>query len=115
MKTKKIIKLLRAEGDPTRELSTEAANRLEMLSVEQKKLHAKLAAMKAELNEAVQDLKECGGCPSCKYKDMSSMEEPCISCFRSNGREDKWEWRGAKDTNVPSKTATDTNVGDKED
>ena len=43
------------------------------------------------------------------------MEEPCVSCFRSNGREDKWEWRGAKDTNVPSKSATDINVGSKED
>lgn len=62
-----------------------------------------LAMVKAELNEAVQDLKEYGGCPSCKHKDASSTEEPCLGCFRSNGREDKWEWRGAKDTNVLGK------------
>ena len=54
-------------------------------------------AMGKALEAAINDLQECSGCTTCKHKDISSMEEPCISCFRSNGREDKWEWRGAKE------------------
>lgn len=111
MKTKKIIKLLRADGDPTRLLATEAANRLEMLSVDLKKLHAKLAAMKAERDAMLADLKREHKCSSCKHNDNTEHPEcmitecefcencHCYACVDG----DQWEWRGAKDTNVPTK------------
>ena len=70
----------------------ECSDRQQLAEVEKE-----LAKVKAERDAAVRDLEEYGGCPSCKHKDISSMEEPCLSCFRSNGREDKWEWRGAKE------------------
>lgn len=103
MKTKKIIKLLRADGDPTRLLATEAANRLEMLSVNLKKLHAKMAAMKAERDAAMADIQRC--CATCALCSRNNgTGEMCPWSFDCNQVDgDHWEWRGAKDTNVPSK------------
>lgn len=103
MKTKQIIKALRADGGPTRYLAIEAANRLEMLSAEQKKLHEKLKAMKAERDALMADLKEDGGCASCKHTDLPVWERPCFDCTGTSGKNDNWEWRGAKDINVPNK------------
>lgn len=115
MKTKQIIKALRADGDPTRYLSTEAANRLEMLSAELKKLHGKLDTMKAVRNAAIADIQRC--CATCAFCSRNNgTGEMCPYSFDCNQVDgDHWEWRGAKDINVPGKSATDTNVGDKED
>ena len=102
MKTKQIIKALRADGDPTRYLATEAANRLEMLSVEQKKLHAKLAAMKAERNAAMADIEVC--CQTCAFSTFNNRTgELCKYRCYCDDEYSHWEWRGAKDTNVPTK------------
>lgn len=99
MKTKQIIKALRADGDPTRYLATEAANRLEMLSAELKKLHGKLDTMKEQRNAAVRDLNLVAHCDTCMYKENESID-PCEACTG-----DCYVWRGAKDANVPSKEA----------
>lgn len=106
MKTKQIIKALRNYDKPFIDvkLATEAANRLEMLSVEQKKLHAKLKAMKADLAWAVKYLHDGGGCAGCKYEDEQETAEPCAHCQRITLQgDDLWEFHGAEDTNVPSK------------
>lgn len=117
MKTKKIIKELRQlnPGIGDYNLATEAANRLEMLSVEQKKLHEKLKARKAELNALFKTIREHCGCDLCKYEAMDHDEEPCFFCRGTGGDSDNWEWRGAEDTNVLTKSATDINVGSKEE
>ena len=70
MKTKSIIRKLRElspDSGPlnTTSLANEAANRLEMLSVELKKTHAKLAWVTAERNAAVQELGRLSVCSTC--------------------------------------------------
>lgn len=70
MRTKKIIRLLRElspDSGPlnTTSLANEAANRLEMLSVELKKTHAKLALVTAERHAAVQELGRLSVCSTC--------------------------------------------------
>ena len=70
MKTKKIIRLLRQlspDSGPlhTTTIAIEAANRLEMLSVELKKTNAKLAWVTAERNAAVQELGRLSVCSTC--------------------------------------------------
>ena len=106
MKTKKIIYGLR-KFSPfiyDADLAKEAANRLEMLSAEQKKLHKKLASMKADLAWAIKYLHDGGGCAGCKYEDEQETAEPCANCQRITLQgDDKWEFHGAKDINVPIK------------
>ena len=113
MKTKKIIKLLRNYDPNSYDIPpiNAAADRLELLSAEQKKLHAKLAAMKAERDAMLADLKREHKCSSCKHNDDTEHPEcmitecefcencHCYACVDG----DQWEWRGDKDTNVPSK------------
>lgn len=102
MKTKQIIKALRADGDPTRYLATEAANRLEMLSVEQKKLYGKLADMKEERDALASIVRNISACTHCKHISLNTSDEPCKWCHEKDNYP-YWEWRGAKDTNVPNK------------
>ena len=114
MKTKQIIYALRLDGDPTPYLAIEAANRLEMLSAELKKLHGKLETMKAQRNAAMADIELC--CSTCAFSMVNNgTGERCKFCDDCDETFNFWKWRGAKDTNVPSKTATDTNVGTKEE
>lgn len=103
MKTKQIIKALRTDGDPTRYLATEAANRLEMLSAELKKLHGKLEAMKEERNAAIRDLRGIAACYTCAENGVTChVDTPIPGHNVSCGG---YVWRGAEDTNVPSKPA----------
>lgn len=117
MKTKQIIRKLRQWNPSSKDMPpiTEAANRLEMLSVELKKLQRNRAAMKEELIWAINYLHDGGGCAGCKHEDKQETSEPCQSCNRYAGTEEKWEWHFAKDTDAPGKTATDTNVGHNEE
>ena len=118
MKTKAIIKLLRrfdSTFDEDIQLANAAANRLELLSAQMKKLHARIAILKEERDELLKTLRFHGGCDFCKHERLDWDEAPCLNCRGTGGTFDKWEWRGAKDTNVPSKSATDINVGSKEE
>lgn len=101
MKTKQIIKALRTDGDTTRYLATEAANRLEMLSVEQKKLHGKLSAMKVERDAAMADIEVC--CRTCALSMRNNGTGKLCQYSNCCNDHNFWEWRGAKDTNVPNK------------
>lgn len=70
MKTKVIIRKLRraAHKTPIIEemfLLSDTANRLEMLSAELKKLHAKLATVTAKRDAAVKDLHDLSACSTC--------------------------------------------------
>ena len=74
-----------------------------------------IKTMKADLQWAINYLREGGGCAGCKHEEKQETAEPCSRCQRITLQgDDLWEFHGAEDTNVPSKTATDTNVGDKE-
>lgn len=103
MKTKQIIKALRADGDPTRYLSTQAANRLELLSAQMKKLHARIAILKEERDAAMADIQRC--CATCAFCSQNNgTGEMCPYSFDCNQEDgDHWEWRGGKEANVPSK------------
>lgn len=106
MKTKKIIRLLRdlsPDSGPlnTTSLANEAANRLEMLSVELKKTHAKLAWVTAERNAAVQELGRLSLCSTCEGNGTRchvgmpvAMNDACCGGYK---------WRGVPDINVPIK------------
>lgn len=118
MKTKKLIKILR--NDPQfvdSETMAEAANRLELLSVELKKTHAKLVAARAERDAAIADLEraeekaeEAGAFldtvihPICDYSVYTEGHDLVSDIVH-------WEhddvWRGATDTNVGSKKEDD--------
>ena len=106
MKTKKIIRLLRdlsPDSGPlnTTSLANEAANRLEMLSAELKKTHAKLNAATAEWDAAVKDLHDLSACSTCVNNGTKchvgmpvAKNDVCCGGY---------EWRVPKDTNVPTK------------
>lgn len=59
-----------------------------------------IVAMKADLAAALEFIKDQFDCVQCKHDEKNCDEEPCASC---KGSCDKWEWRGAKDNNVPGK------------
>lgn len=104
MKTKKLIKILR--NDPQfvdTEIMAEAANRLELLSVELKKTHAKLAAASAERDAAIADIQRCcNTCALCSVNNGTGQLCPWMDdCNQVDG--DHWEWRGVTDTNVGGK------------
>lgn len=62
-----------------------------------------LAKVKEERDELLMVIRSAGGCDFCKHETRDCDEEPCFYCRGVGGKLDKWEWRGAKDTNVPSK------------
>ena len=63
-----------------------------------------LRNVKANLEWAIKYLREGGGCAGCKYEDMQETEEPCAHCQRLTLQgDDKWEFHGAEDINVPGK------------
>lgn len=130
MKTKKLIKVLR--NDPQfvdTEIMTEAANRLEMLSVELKKTHAKLVATREELKEEryrhdryvdfelyeAQELARVKAERDAAIKELHRLSV-CATCT-GNGTKchvdmpvpdnptccGSYEWRGETDTNVGGK------------
>ena len=114
MKTKQIIRALRNFGSHfvDAKLANEAASRLELFSAEQKKLHAKLAAMKEERDAAIRELRHLSACATCARNGVEChMDVPVAESDICCG---SYEWRGAKDTNVPSKYVPDINVGHKE-
>lgn len=79
------------------------------------RLLEKLEKVKAERDAAMADIqRRCDTCALCSRNNGTG--EMCPHSFDCNQVDgDHWEWRGAKDTNVPNKTATDINVGDKEE
>lgn len=80
--------------------------RLDLLA-ENEKLKAELVkikvARKNERYELLSLIRVYGGCNFCKHKDLHADMEPCCNCRGTGSKTDKWEWRGAKDTNVPGK------------
>lgn len=74
-----------------------------------------LATVKAERDAAMADIQRC--CETCALCSRNNgTGEMCPWLFDCNQVDgDHWEWRGAKDTNVPRKSATDTNVGREEE
>lgn len=102
--------LVRYAGLPPamRHLILEAAKRL-------KALDDQVTALTAERDAAMADIQRC--CATCALCSRNNgTGEMCPYSFDCNQVDgDHWEWRGAKDTNVPSKDLPDTNVGNKEE
>lgn len=63
---------------------------------------ARIRELEAERNAMLEDL-HIYDCDVCRYEGVRYYEAPCDSCKNAGGHADNWEWRGAKDTNVPSK------------
>ena len=81
-----------------------------------------LKVMKAELEEVKQErdallvfIRDHFECDACKHEALPADDEHCAMCRGSGGPHWNWERQGAKDNNVHSKSATDTNVGSKEE
>lgn len=73
-----------------------------------------LAAVKAERDALAVIVRNISACTHCKHLSNLTTQEPCKHCHEKDNYP-YWEFCGAKDTNVPSKSATDTNVGSKEE
>lgn len=80
---------------------TAGANRLESIDAENIKLKAELEKVKQERDSAIRELRYLSVCSTC--------EENGIKCHVSMPVKENdvccggYKWRGAKDTNVPSK------------
>lgn len=75
----------------------ECADRQQLAEVEKE-----LARVKAELDAAKKDIEKC--CKTCaKSKMNNSTGLICRFAGKCSDEFEYWEWRGAKDTNVPSK------------
>lgn len=68
--------------------------------------------LKAERDALAAIVRNISGCTHCKHISLHTSKEPCKWCHEKDNYP-YWEWIGAKDNNVPGKTATDTNVGSK--
>ena len=79
-----------------------------------KVIKAELEQVKQERVELLTSIRDHCGCDACKHEALEADDYPCAQCRGAGGTDCNWEWRGAKDTNVPGKIATDTNVGNKE-
>lgn len=73
-----------------------------------------LEKIKAERDALAAIVRNISGCTHCKYVSLNTSKEPCVWCHEKYNYP-YWEWIGAKDNNVHGKTATDTNVGSKEE
>lgn len=90
--------LLKTENERLRE-------ELEALKIDKLNLIAiveQLEQARAERDSMATALKTRGGCDTCKHCDCEWHQEPCDSC-RQDDTYPKWEWRGVKDINVPTK------------
>ena len=94
-------------------LCDECADRQQMAEVEKElaKVEEELDKIKAERDAALCELRDLSACYTCKHEKKEAEEEPCCSCCNCvygttllrQGEQNNWEWRGAKDTNVPIK------------
>lgn len=66
-------------------------------------LSDQLAQVKKERDALLKELHDRATCGACKHDDLRHDEDPCCGCIYTGGKEDNWEWSGAKDTNIPTK------------
>lgn len=102
-KMQSLIHIYCTAGANRLESMAEAIDFAKTIDAENVKLKAALEKAKAERDAAFSDIQRC--CATCALSSVNSeMGVLCPwfdDCNQVDG--DHWEWRGAKDTNVPSK------------
>ena len=86
---------LRRRIDALDEYATRLHAALTEAERENARLKAELETVKRERDAAVRDMKYVVRCTSCKHRELTCVDEPCLTCANTAiGSDDAWEWRG---------------------